>query len=175
MLKPDIILIENFIDNANELFDELCQTVIWNENFSARKTASFGVAYHYSGVSYDELAFPPSIQTLAEKIAHQLDFLPNNCLINYYENAQSRMGFHVDDVSQMAKNTGVAIISLGATRAITYRLIADKTIKVSYPLTASSLLYMDDNVQQLWQHAILKDKHLTEQMPRMSLTFRQLI
>ena len=175
MIKPDIILIENFIDNANSLFDELCQTVSWNDNFSARKTASFGVAYQYSGVSYDELPFPVSIQRLAEKIAHQLGFLPNNCLINYYETAQSRMGFHVDDVSQMAKNTGVAIISLGATRTMTYRLLADKTVKVNYPLPAGSLLYMDDNVQQLWQHAILKAKHSTNEMPRISLTFRQLI
>lgn len=172
MLNPAIILIDNFVDNTNILFDEFCQTVAWNENFSARKTASFGVAYHYSGVSYDESPFPPVIKALAEKIAHQLGFLANNCLINYYQNGQSRMGFHVDDISQMAEGTGVAIISLGATREITYRLIADKAVKVSYALRAGSLLYMDDEVQRLWQHAILADSTI---QPRISLTFRQLI
>lgn len=81
------------------------------------------------------------------------------------------MGFHVDDVLQMAENTGVAIVSLGATREIAYRLIADNSVKVRYALPAGSLLYMDDNVQTLWQHAILKDDTAT---PRLSLTFRNL-
>lgn len=81
------------------------------------------------------------------------------------------MGFHVGDVSQMVENTGVAVISLGATRHMTYRLIDDKSIQFSYSLVAGGLLYMDDNVQRLWQHAILTDETL---LPRMSLTFRQL-
>lgn len=172
MLSPNIVLIEKFIENDKALFDFLMQTIIWNDKFTVRKTASFGIAYQYSGVSYEEQPFSPTITVLAEKIAQQLEFLPNNCLINYYENGQSKMGFHVDNISQMVVGTGVAIISLGATRDITYRLIADKNIKLSYPLTSGSLLYMDDNVQKLWQHAILKD---STTMPRMSLTFRQLV
>lgn len=112
------------------------------------------------------------MQELAKQINYHLGFLPNNCLIKYYDNGQSKMGFHVDDVSQMSQATGVAIISLGETRHITYRLIEDKKVKVDYALCSGSLLYMNDEVQTAWQHAILADN--TTQA-RISLTFRQLI
>ncbi|MFT5096791.1 MAG: alkylated DNA repair dioxygenase AlkB, partial [Psychrobacter okhotskensis] len=40
-------------------------------------------------------------------------YLPNNCLVNYYLDGSSKMGFHSDDTSQLADGTGVAILSLG--------------------------------------------------------------
>lgn len=172
-MKPNVIVIDDFIPNSQDLLDKIMANTVWNEQFRSRKTASFGVNYQYNGVVYDELPMPDYLQDLAIKIHEKLRLLPNNCLINYYQNGQSKMGFHVDDVSQMVTGTGVAIISLGATREMTYRLLTDKSIKIAYPLISGSLLYMDDKVQQLWQHAILADKNIGTE-PRLSLTFRQL-
>lgn len=171
-ISPNIVFIHNFIDNAKELFDLIENTTNWDTRLSARKTASFGIAYQYSNLFYEEIPMPDWALPLLEKINTQFGFMPNNCLINYYQNGQNKMGFHSDDITQMYPNTGVAIISLGEEREIIYRQKDDKTNEKSYLLTQGSLLYMDDKVQQDWLHAILPDETTT---PRISLTFRQLL
>ncbi len=172
VISPNIVFIRNFIDNAKELFDLIENTTNWDNRLSARKTASFGIAYQYSNLAYEQTIMPDWALPLLEKIKNQFGFMPNNCLINYYQNGQNKMGFHSDDITQMYPNTGVAIISLGAEREIVYRQKDDKTNEKSYLLTQGSLLYMDDKVQQDWLHAILSDETTT---PRISLTFRQLL
>jgi alkylated DNA repair dioxygenase AlkB len=79
------------------------------------------------------------------------------------------MGFHSDDTRGLVAGTGVAIVSLGSVRDITYRSKADPSLSYSYPLQPGSLLYMDDAVQQNWVHAI---KQQANAGPRISLTFR---
>lgn len=79
------------------------------------------------------------------------------------------MGFHSDDTTHLIRGTGVAIVSLGSTRAITYRHQNDKSIMIDYDLRPGSLLYMDDNVQMHWLHAIRRDRGAG---PRISLTWR---
>ncbi|MDJ0681625.1 MAG: hypothetical protein QNJ18_17390 [Xenococcaceae cyanobacterium MO_167.B52] len=49
---PNITIIENFINNPNSLFIEIRDEVDWDTRIKARKTASFGVAYNYSGITY---------------------------------------------------------------------------------------------------------------------------
>lgn len=168
----NVVFIENFIDNAKELFELIETTTHWDTRLSARKTASFGIAYEYSNLSYEQTPMPDWALPLLDKIHAQFGFMPNNCLINYYQNGQNKMGFHSDDITQMHPNTGVAIISLGAEREIVYRQKDDKTNEHRYLLTQGSLLYMDNKVQQDWLHAILPDQTTT---PRISLTFRKLL
>lgn len=79
------------------------------------------------------------------------------------------MGFHSDDTTHLIPETGVAIISLGSTRAISYRAIEDHSIIHHFDLNSGSLLYMDDQVQQKWQHAI---RRAGGAGPRISLTWR---
>jgi len=168
-MKPDIKIIEQFYNNSNELFEELISTVVWDERMKSRKTASFGVSYDYSGIDYPQTDIPSSIKYICEKIEQVLGFLPNNCLMNYYPNGDSTMGFHSDSSEELLDDTGVAILSLGSDRHIWYR---SKQIKLSYLLRSGALLYMDDNVQQDWTHAILKEADIGA---RISLTFRHII
>jgi len=79
------------------------------------------------------------------------------------------MGFHSDDTTGLLSGTGVAIVSLGSVRDITYRSKTDSTIQKSYSLLPGSLLYMDSEVQENWLHAIKKQKNAG---PRISLTWR---
>ena len=79
------------------------------------------------------------------------------------------MGYHSDDTSGLISGTGVAIVSLGSARDITFRNIVDKSIQHSFTLLPCSLLYMDDAVQVLWMDAIKKQ---TNAGPRISLTWR---
>lgn len=172
MNAPAIYLAENFLPTAQELFEHLKHSVTWDERMRARKTASFGVSYDYSQISYAEQAMPERLQQLCTQLDATLGFLPNNCLLNFYENGLSAMGFHSDSSEELAAGTGVAIISLGAVRSIVFRSKADKSIEFSYPLASGSLLYMTKEIQDDWLHAIPK---MTDVGERISLTFRQII
>jgi alkylated DNA repair dioxygenase AlkB len=164
--------IENFISNSKELFEFLKTQIEWDERMSARKTASFGVAYNYSQMNYPDKSFTPELQEIVQLINKKLGFKPNNCLINYYLDGKSKMGFHSDQTDILAENTGVAIISLGEIRTLRFRNIADKNTLKDFELTSGSFIYMTNTVQEKWQHAIPKSD--TEH-GRMSLTFRKLI
>ncbi len=163
--------IENFIDNTSELFETLKSTINWDTRMSARKTASFGVAYNYSQISYPYQEFSLELKQIVKAINQELGFEPNNCLINYYENGSSKMGFHSDQTDILFENTGVAIVSIGETRTLRFRNIENKDNKKDYKLPSGSLIYMTNAIQEEWQHAIPKSD--TEN-GRMSLTFRKI-
>jgi alkylated DNA repair dioxygenase AlkB len=166
-----IIFIEKFIGTPSNLFDELDQNVKWDERMAARKTASFGIAYNYSQMDYPYKQFSENLQSVVEKIESVLNFRPNNCLINYYLDGDSKMGFHSDQTDILEKGTGVAIVSLGETRVLRFRNIKNREHTIDYLLPAGSLLYMTQEIQNEWQHAI--PKHKTNNA-RMSLTFRNI-
>jgi alkylated DNA repair dioxygenase AlkB len=81
------------------------------------------------------------------------------------------MGFHSDQTDILETNTGIAIISIGETRILTYRNIENSEKVIDYELTNGSLIYMTQEIQKEWQHAIPKSD--TEN-GRMSLTFRKI-
>lgn len=166
-----IIFIENFIDNSSELFDELKNNVDWDERMIARKTASFGKAYNYSQMDYPYQVIPPSLNLIIELINKTLDFKPNNCLINYYLNGKSKMGFHSDQTDILFENTGVGIVSIGETRTLRFRNIENREEVKDFELPSGSFIYMDNQIQDEWQHAIPKSD---TNRGRMSLTFRKI-
>jgi len=167
-----IIFKENFIENPSGLFDSLKSNVDWDERMSARKTASFGKAYNYSQISYPYQEFTNELKSIVDLIKNTLNFEPNNCLINYYLDGKSKMGFHSDQTDILYEGTGVAIVSIGETRTLRFRNIADKTIIKNYDLPSGSLIYMTNALQEEWQHAIPKSDTTNG---RMSLTFRKII
>jgi len=166
-----ITFIENFISNPFGLFDSLQKTVEWDERMSARKTASFGKAYNYSQISYPFQEFTDELKSIIVAIDKTLNFEPNNCLINYYLDGKSKMGFHSDQTDILYDGTGVAIVSIGETRILRFRNIENKELVRDYTLPSGSLFYMTNEVQEEWQHSIPKSD--TEK-GRMSLTFRKM-
>lgn len=172
MSKPGIKIKEGFIGNASALFDHIRSSVEWDERMKARKTASFGASYDYSGITYPQTEMLPELHHICKLIETEIGFLPNNCLMNYYLDGNSTMGYHSDSSEELSPRTGVAIISLGAEREISYRSKADKELKVKYVLKNGALLYMDKEVQDQWMHAIPKAPKTGE---RISLTFRHII
>jgi len=77
-----ITFIPEFVPDPERLFSSLRDNVLWDERMLARKTASFGVAYNYSQMSYPFQAFPPELEAIVTRISTTLGFTPNNCLIN---------------------------------------------------------------------------------------------
>jgi alkylated DNA repair dioxygenase AlkB len=166
---PPVLLQAGFIADPDALFAALKSGVTWDERMKARKTASFGTSYDYSQIAYDAVPMPALLEALCGRLEGELGFRPNNCLLNYYPDGKSSMGFHSDDTDGLAEGTGVAIVSLGSVRAIAYRNKRDATLRADYPLPNGSLLYMSGQMQQDWLHAIPKDAQAGE---RISLTFR---
>jgi len=167
-----ITFIENFIDNPRELFDLLTSTVKWDERMTARKTASFGKAYNYSQIEYPFQEFLPELELIIEKLSPVIGFESNNCLINYYLDGKSKMGYHSDQTDILEHNTGIAIVSLGETRTLKFRNIENPKTYLSYNLMEGSLVYMTQEIQRKWQHSIPKSD--TEK-GRLSLTFRRIL
>lgn len=166
-----IAYIEDFLSQPSALFESLRTQVVWDERMQARKTASFGKAYNYSQISYPFQEFLPELSKINQLILQALKFEPNNCLINYYLDGRSKMGFHSDQTDILESQTGVAIVSIGETRILRFRKIQNREEIIDYPLPSGSLIYMSQQVQDEWHHAIPKSE--TEQ-GRMSLTFRRL-
>jgi len=161
----------SFVASPDLLFDSLSNDITWDERMVARKTASFGKAYNYSQIEYPYQPFLPTLEVLSQKIFGTLGFTPNNCLINLYPDGKSKMGFHSDQIDILNPGTGVAIVSLGETRFLNFRNIAEPALIDSYQLAAGSLFYMTQEVQLEWLHAIPKSDTAK---PRMSLTFRSI-
>ena len=167
--EPPVSLRPGFVADPDALFAALKTGVKWDERMKARKTASFGVSYDYSQIAYEEVPMPALLDALCTRFAAELGFRPNNCLLNYYPDGTSSMGFHSDETDGLTEGTGVAIISLGSVRTIAYRNKRDAALRVDYPLPNGSLLYMSGQVQQEWVHAIPKEPQAGE---RISQTFR---
>lgn len=167
----EILHVNQFIDNHKELFELLTKEVNWDSRMTARKTPSFGKAYNYSQIAYPYQAFLPELEEIIEKLAPVIGFKPNNCLINYYLDGKSKMGYHADQIDILEPETGIAIVSLGETRTLKFRNIADPEEYLSYDLPSGSLIYMTQDIQKHWQHAIPKSDTGNG---RISLTFRQM-
>jgi len=144
---------------------------MWDESMATRKTVSFGKAYNYSQMVYPETSFLPELQALLPSLEKAIGFVPNNCLVNYYADGKSKMGYHSDQTDNLEKGTGVAIISLGTIRTLRFKNIADPKIMSDYDLRPGSLIYMTQQVQHEWQHAIPK---ADTNEGRISLTFREI-
>jgi alkylated DNA repair dioxygenase AlkB len=163
--------IGEFISSPEELFRLLRDNVIWDTRMVARRTASFGVAYNYSEIHYPDTPFIPELINILNRIDDELGFEPNNCLINYYLDGSSKMGFHSDQIDILEEDTGIAILSVGETRTLRFRNKQDKNEVVDFELPSGSLIYMTQEVQHVWQHSI---PSADTNEGRMSLTFRKM-
>jgi len=111
------------------------------------------------------------LNVIIESINNTLNFKPNNCLINYYLDGKSKMGFHSDQTDILYENTGVGIVSIGEARILRFRNIENRKLIKDFELPSGSFIYMTNQVQDEWQHSIPKSD--TEN-GRMSLTFRKM-
>lgn len=172
MIALPVIHASAFLPAHDELFMVLNSDVEWEERVKKRPTASYGVPYNYSGLTYAEKPMHPRLVPICDQLEPVIGFRPNNCLLNYYASGSARMGFHVDDTENLAEGTGVAIVSLGAPRTLTFSAMSDQEDRREFRLNGGSLLYIPNEVQGHWLHAVLKEPGAG---PRISLTFRQVV
>ncbi|MFD0684623.1 alpha-ketoglutarate-dependent dioxygenase AlkB [Actinomadura fibrosa] len=147
----------------------LLDDVAWDDRMHARRTASFGVPYNYSGQYYDPAAMPPRITAIAARAAEYAGHPFNNCLANLYETGDNTMGFHQDSYDGLVPESAIAIVSLGATRPLVFRSL-DKAHRTELALEHGSLLLMTEATQRAWSHGVPRRASTGR---RVSLTFRR--
>lgn len=171
-LNNDLILIENINSINPLLFNEIINNTNWDDSLLARKTVSYGIPYNYNNMIYSKQIFPKYISDLAAIVEKHIGFHPNNCLINFYYESKSKMGFHSDQIDILEKDTGIVIFSLGSNRIMKFKHKNDLTLFFEIELRSQSLLYMTQNFQNNWLHAILPTTEINNE--RISITFRKI-
>ncbi|MFC5814928.1 alpha-ketoglutarate-dependent dioxygenase AlkB family protein [Nonomuraea harbinensis] len=146
----------------------LLTEVTWDDRMRARRTASFGVPYNYSGQHYEPMAMPPRIAAIAARVGEFAGYPFNNCLANRYETGDNTMGFHQDSYEGLTPSSAIAIVSLGATRPLVFRSI-DGAHRTELTLEHGSLLLMTQTTQRTWTHGVPRTSSAGR---RISLTFR---
>jgi alkylated DNA repair dioxygenase AlkB len=172
-MEPPYRYWSQFADDPDGIYAHLVAGLRWDERMRARKTASLGLPYNYSGMTYPTADWPPLTKALRDRVGERCGFRPDNCLLNWYETGQQTMGFHSDDARDLAPGTGIAILSVGAARILRFRPSAParRSGFVDRLLEPGSLLWMSAEMQADWQHAIPPAPGAGG---RISLTFRQL-
>jgi alkylated DNA repair dioxygenase AlkB len=173
-LKKEIILINNVLIDYEGILSILKSDIVWDKSINSRRTASFGVPYNYSNINYNKNDIPLFFKELVKIVNDISGFTPNNCLVNFYYDNNSKMGYHSDQIDILYKNTGVVIFSLGSTRVLRFKNKIDKNLIYDIPLLNNSYFYMSQKIQKEWLHSILADSSniLNE---RFSITFRKII
>lgn len=168
----ELIYIHNFCDDPDRLLNEIVQCVDWIRfGNTERYVASFGEQYSYSGIVHRKKDIPVFLNNLMQDIQTVTNEEFNSILLNFYPNNKSSIGWHSDNEKELGYNAKIASISLGQERAFLLR--NNKTLNVyEQVLQHGSLLFMGNNVQRLYQHAIHKQS--VPMNPRVNITFRQI-
>lgn len=158
-----------FLPDHHVVFGHLVTAIAWDERIRSRKAASFGLPYNYSGTIWPETAFPDFLVPILDRVMARLGHRPTNCLALYYPDGGSSLGYHSDSTASLVLGTGIAVLSLGAERPISFRHQLTREVE-QYPLKSGSLLWMSASMQKGWKHALLADDNVTG--GRISLAFR---
>jgi alkylated DNA repair dioxygenase AlkB len=150
----DVRYVPGAILAADAALAYLTTEVEWLDHMRARRTASFGLPYDYSGQRYPACELPPLIAAIAERAAALAGHAFNNCLCNRYETGANTMGFHADSYEGLVPSSTIAIASFGAARRLVFRGIAKQTELL---LEHGSLLLMTEATQSAWRHALPRD------------------
>ena len=173
---PEMTYRPNFVADPDELFATVRDDVAWTDQMVSRRTASMGRPYNYKGASYPVAEWHAAVAKLRDQLTDVVGFHATNCLLNYYPTGRHSLGWHQDDVTILAPNTGIAIISLGVARPLGLRR-KDPEADNGYAyesvlLEPGSLLVMSQAMQEVWQHRL---RRADTQSPRISLSFRDIV
>ncbi len=139
--------------------------VAWHGDAEAR--------YRYSGVLHQPAPWTAQLTAIRQWLEQVSGGGFNSVLANLYRDGNDAMGWHADDEPELGRQPVIASLSLGATRRMRFRRKDRQGDSFQLDLGHGSLLVMDGDTQQYWQHCITRSRRVTE--PRVNLTFRQIV
>lgn len=182
--NDDVLYYNNFLlkEEADHLYKRLLLDLDWQQYpiqmfgktmLQPRLIAWYGdqgTEYTYSQTNLVAEGWNQNLKNIQEKLAHQLQLNFNSVLANLYRDGQDSMGWHSDNEKELGAKPTIASISLGTPRTLQFRRKDNPKVKTSILLESGSLLLMQGNTQEEWQHQIAKTKKV--KTPRINLTFR---
>ena len=169
------------LEEANNFYHILLETIEWKNDeaiifgkhiITARKVAWYAdknYDYTYSNTTKQALSWTKELLALKEISEKLTGTKYNSCLLNLYHNGNEGMAYHSDDEKALARESGIASVSFGATRKFAFKHKVSKTI-VEIILKPGSLLLMKGTTQSHWFHRLPKTTKVMQ--PRINLTFR---
>lgn len=169
-------------EKAEYYFHVLKESVPWQQDpitlfgkthLQPRLTALYGnnaKAYTYSNITMQPHPFTPELLCIKAAVEKEVGVVFSSCLLNYYRDGKDSNGWHADNEKELGPSPVIASVSLGAERFFHLRHTKNKALKHKIRLEHGSLLLMQGETQQYWQHQIPKTaKKIGE---RINLTFR---
>lgn len=77
--------------------------------------ADEGIQYSFSGITLPSLPWISVISKVRDRVK-QLEFSPNFCLVNKYNDGSNSIGEHQDDEKQLNPRAPIAGVSFGASK-----------------------------------------------------------
>jgi alkylated DNA repair dioxygenase AlkB len=140
-----------------ELFRRIHTSVQWRSHHRTRESVTWGESYHYRRGTRRRYPLPEFLPPVLRTIHDRFGFLPNNCVANRYRSGDNTIGFHSDETMEMRPGTGVVIVSLGYPRHLVLRRIDNPATRFHYALAPGSAFHMTDDLQDSWQHGLLRE------------------
>lgn len=168
-------------EQSETYMSNLLTTIQWKNDeaklfgkhfITKRKAAWYGdkeYPYTYSNTTKHALPWTTELLEIKNAIEEITKIRFNSCLLNLYHDGNEGMAWHSDDEKALARESGIASVSFGATRKFAFKHKSNKTT-VDIILEPGSLLLMKGETQTNWFHRLPKTTKVTE--PRINLTFR---
>lgn len=174
------------------LFDQLCQSHSKLAFFYKPKGFNKDASY-YNGEANVIYEFNDEIEKVADTITEyvnkkivpkytRLPFQPKDyevsgCIVNYYEELSSNLGWHSDRLQAMGPHNFIVSLSLGSTRVFRLKRHSNPHITYSIHLPHNCLLVMHPGCQELFKHCVTAMKKPLQLHPicglqRFNMTFR---
>jgi alkylated DNA repair dioxygenase AlkB len=158
--------LKDYLDSLGNKFDENTE--------SGHSVISFGESYSYTGAKAAvpiSKEFPDAIANLLTTIkkTHR-DCVINQCLVNRYLDKDSLLPQHSDDEESIVFGSQIFTVSVGGTRAVTFRKKDDSEEEVVHHVAGNSMYVMSRASQDFWSHRI--DPSSEDCSIRYSITFR---
>lgn len=178
----------NFLTSTTEerhFFDALLEQTDWEERtirifgkrvLQPRLVAWYGdpaATYTYSGEKFEPLPWFQELTDLKNRVESLTKESFNSALLNLYRDGNDSMGAHRDNEPELGRNPMIASVSLGQTRRIIFRQVANRKHIVQKDLNGGSLLVMRGETQNAWKHEIPKQRSI--EAPRINITFRKIL
>ncbi|MFN8276517.1 MAG: alpha-ketoglutarate-dependent dioxygenase AlkB [Chitinophagales bacterium] len=167
--------------SCQKIYQALFEQILWQPDqitlfgktiTTRRLVAWYGeqpFSYTYSKNTKTAMSYTPLLRKLQDQVSEAAGTSFNSCLLNFYPDGNTGMGWHSDDEPELQLQATIASLSFGAARSFKFR--HRKTGEtISLLLESGSLLLMEGCTQEHWLHQLPVSKKVTA--PRINLTFR---
>ena len=170
-------------EEANRYYKLLLQNIAWEHDqaviFGKKIITKPKVAWYaenpypnrYTGTEKIALAWTEELIAIKQAMEKVSGETYNSCLLNLYHTGEEGMAWHSDDEKELALDSAIASVSLGAERKFALKHKETKE-KVEVWLEHGSLLVMKGATQTNWVHRLPPTKKIHD--PRVNLTFRKM-